>query len=151
MIVIFALIVVFAALLQVIFASLTVFGVLPLITLLVAAWLSYRFGALLALPLMLLAGFVLSFFALAPALTILAYAVAGAVIIFGISASTYEDDISVFGSVLVVLVASLCLALVANISALPALNFAAATTFLLLTALITAFVWRLIIAIASPK
>ncbi len=152
MIVILLLAVALAALLQVIFGSLTLFGTMPQVGLLVVAWLSYRYGSMLALPLLIFAGFVLSFFVLSPSSVILAY-MAGAIILsIGVYASDSEDsDMPVYKSVIAVASASILVTVISDISAFDALNLVQVLSLLLLTTLYTAVVWRLMLVVADPR
>jgi len=151
MIVLFALFVVLVALLQVLLSTFTVAGVMPLIGLLVVVWISYRYDAILALPLLLFVGLILSFFTMTPALTILAYGLAGVLVVAGISLTSDEYGMSTYGSILMISAAALVILLVNDIDVISSQKFLPMLTYLLIATAATAFVWFLMMMIASPR
>jgi hypothetical protein len=140
-----------AVIVQIISASLTVFGVLPLIVLLVVAWLSQRFSAGSALPLMMIAGFVLSFFALNPALVIASYTFAGLILMVGVMVDSKHQDLSFWASTLTVLLASLVLIFLQATTSIESAGFLPSLTLIMGTTLITAMIWSLMFVVARPR
>lgn len=152
MIALVVVVVILAALLQVSLSSLTILGVMPAIALLVAAWIGYRAGAAMALPLMVIAGFVLSFFVASPVLIISAYFVAG-LILAGVIAVTRDEDSStpLIGSVVAVAAASVAIILIVDGLGFDALSVAQIMNYILLSVFATVAVWWLMLTVSSPN
>ena len=143
--------VIVAALLQIVLAPLTILGIMPLVSVLVVAWISYKLGAALALPLMAIAGVLMSFFVSNPALIIAAYLVSGLVLTGAVALTHDEESTSVIGSIIAVSVATLALILVTDGLGFDALSFVQTFTYLLLSVLATVAVWWAMLMVARPN
>lgn len=144
------LVIILSAIAQVALAPISLFGAMPQIGLLLAAWLSYRYGAGVALPFLLIFGTILSFFVVTPWLVILAYGLAGVVIGLG-ATSERADGTPMLESIGIVAIASLFAVFITDINALGALSVVQMLTYILLTAFYTICVWWIMLIVADPR